>query len=391
VSKNKPKTQKKKPVILQVLPELKSGGVERGTVEMVKAMVANGGFVPIVASAGGPMVSQVTNAGGKHIKLPLASKNPFVIWQNVTNLIKIIEENDVDIVHARSRAPAWSAYLACKKTDCHFITTFHGVYSLPNGIKRWYNSIMVKGEKVIAISEFIKKHAQKNYSVKKNSMVVIHRGVDLNHFDRKHVPKSRIIQKAEKIAIEHDRPIILLPGRITEWKGHEFLLDALKNIDKKKYFCLFVGDVNKHKDYAKRVYDKIVELDLVENVRVIKHVRDMPALYSLVDIVVSASMRPEAFGRVAIEAQAMEKLVIATKHGGACETIIDGKTGWLVKPGDVDELQQTIEKVLKITDRQRKIITNRAKKHAQENFSLQNMTDKTLDVYRQVLRTKKKA
>ncbi|MCE3232892.1 MAG: cotSA [Rickettsiaceae bacterium] len=384
MKKSNLKSQKNKPVILQVLPELKSGGVERGTIEVVKALEESG-FEALVASSGGHMVSQVVAAGGEHFVLPLASKNPFTMYKNIKRLVKLIEENDVDILHARSRAPAWSSYFACKKTGCHFVTTFHGTYSIGSKLKHRYNSVMVKGEKVIAISEFIKSHIKENYEVRDNDVVVIHRGADLDQFDHDKVPKSRIIHKAETLKIDYDKPIILLPGRITSWKGHEFLLDALAKLPKTSYMCLFAGDQEKHKKYLKSLNKKIDDLELSSSVRIIDNVLDMPALYGLVDIVVSASMRPEAFGRVAVEAQAMERLIVATNHGGACETIIDGKTGYLVEPGNVDQLTDILDKLLKISDAKRKTITSAAKKHIKSNFSLATMTKKTIDVYNSIL------
>jgi glycosyltransferase involved in cell wall biosynthesis len=382
------KNQKIKPVILQVLPELKSGGVERGTVEIVKALVANG-FDAMVASSGGHMANHITLASGIHIKLPLASKNPFTIYRNIGRLAKIIKKYDVDVVHARSRAPAWSAYFACKRTKCHFITTFHGVYSTRTPFKKWYNSVMVKGERVIAISEFIKNHMKTLYKAREDKIVVIHRGVDLEQFDHDKVPRSRIIHNAEELKIDYDRPVILLPGRITSWKGHEFLLEALAKIPSDKYMCLFAGDNSKHKSYLKTLNKKIRDSGLGGSVRIINNVHDMPALYSLVDIVISASVRPEAFGRVAIEAQAMERLVIATNHGGACETVIDGKTGWLVEPNDAEGLAEILNKLFAITEKKRKTITKAAKQHIQNHFSLETMTSQTLDVYRDILKPKK--
>jgi glycosyltransferase involved in cell wall biosynthesis len=384
MKKNNTTNHKNKPVILQILPSLKSGGVERGTVEVVKAL-SEAGFEPIVVSSGGNMVNQVTAAGGLHIQLPVASKNPFIMWRNIKKIIKLIHQYDVDIIHARSRAPAWSAYFACKKTGCHFVTTFHGVYSIGHSLKRLYNSVMVKGEKVIAISEYVKNHIQKNYKKDDNDIVVIHRGADLDQFDHDKVPKSRVIQKAELLKIDYDKQIILLPGRISNIKGHEFLLEALTKLPKSAYMCLFVGDINKHKSYLKVVNKKIKDLGLSENVRIIENQVDMPALYSLVDIVVSPSIWPEAFGRVAIEAQAMERLVVATNHGGTCETVIDEKTGWLVEPNDVEALADVLNKLLAISEAKRKSVTGAAKKHIKTNFSLATMTKKTLNVYREIL------
>lgn len=351
---------------------------------MSKALVKNG-FKSIVASAGGHMVNQIENSGGIHIQLPLASKNPFQIRKNSDALISIIEDYEVDIVHARSRAPAWSAYFACKKTGCHFVTTVHGTYSIGNPIKKRYNSIMMRGEQVIAVSGFIKDYIIKNYDIDEKKIHLIHRGVDLNHFDRDLVPERRVLQKAKELNVDLDRQVILLPGRLTKWKGHDFLMEALVGIDKSKYICLFVGSINKHPEYLKRLTNRIEKLGLNGNIRIINNVVDMPALYTVVDIVISASTRPEAFGRIAVEAQAMEKLLIATNHGGTCETVIDGKTGWLVEPGNVEEFKNTLEKVLDISDKQREEVTKSAKRHVQSNFSLDGMTSKTIHIYENII------
>lgn len=380
---------KNKPVILQILPELKSGGVERGTVEISKALVKNG-YESIVASAGGNLVQQIVTNKATHIKLPLDTKNPLKIFLNIRRLVKVIKEHNVDIVHARSRAPAWSAYFAARKTGVHFITTFHGVYSTRGPFKKYYNSIMTRGEVVIAASDFIKQHIIDNYPIDKKKIKLISRGVDLSQFDIDKIPERRIIQMAEKLRIEHDRPVILLPGRLTSWKGHEYLLNTLEKIPNERFLCLFAGNDNKHKKYRKRLENKIKSLNLSGSVRIISNVMDMPALYCLSDVVVSASTRPESFGRVAVEAQAMGRLVVATNHGGSCETIVSDKTGWLVEPGNVDDMAKTIEKALKMTQRARKLMTNRAKKHIIKNFSLDAMTSETLEVYKKLLKKKKR-
>lgn len=381
------KNNKKKLVILQVLPKLSSGGVERGTIEVAKALV-EAGHESIVASAGGTMVYHLDNMGAKHIELPLHSKNPFVILKNARKLAKIIKKENVDIVHARSRAPAWSALLACRKTGCLFLTTFHGVYSFGGKIKHWYNSVMVRSDRIISASEYIKNHMLRNYSVSDDKITVIPRGADLEQFDRDKVPERRLVQMAENLNVELDKTVILLPGRLTEWKGHEFLLDALALLPKNSFICIFAGDDKNHKKYRKRIFKKMKALDLQGNIHIVRHVNDMPALYSSVDIVVSASMRPEAFGRVAIEAQAMERLLVATKHGGSIETVIDKKTGWLVKPGDVNELAEALEAALNISDAKRKTMTTAAKKNVTDNFSLTNMTSKTLALYDEMIADK---
>ena len=381
----KKEDHKKEVVILQILPALKSGGVERGVVEITKALV-RGGFKSLVASNGGVMVANINNAGGQHIQLPLASKNPITIFKNIKKIEELIKGENVDIVHARSRAPAWSAYFACKNTKIPFITTFHGLYSFKTPWKKFYNSVMVKGKIVIAASKFIQDHIIENYKIDKRNIRLISRGVDLTHFDRKKVSERRILQMAEKLAIEHDRPIIMLPGRITAWKGHEFFLEALSLLPKGSFLALLVGDNNGHDNYIKRIHNKIKSYKLNGSVRIVSHTQDMPAMYSIADIVVSASLRPEAFGRVAIEAQAMERLLVATNHGGSCETVIDEKTGWLVEAGDVESLARILEKLINIDDKDRKKIVVNAKKNIHDNFSLTSMTDKTIKVYKEILK-----
>lgn len=374
----------KPPVILQILPELKSGGVERGTIEIAK-FGQNLGYEMIVASAGGHLVGQLENIHATHITLPLASKNPFTIIANIRRLIKVIKEHKVDIVHARSRAPAWSAYYAAKKVGCHFVTTVHGSYSLGGPLKKIYNSVMTKGEVVIAISEFIKKQIIDLYGVDSNRIKVVPRGVDLDQFTRGKVHKIRMINMADKFRIELDVPVILLPGRFTRWKGQDFLIDALALLENEKFVCIFAGYDKKHENYYKELEKQVVEKNLFQKIRMIGEVKDMPALYSLSDIVISASLRPEAFGRITIEGQAMEKLVVATDHGGSCETIVNGETGWLVKPGDVKNLAEVLRELLHIGARQRKLVFTKARKSVEQNFSLENMAKKTFAVYDELL------
>lgn len=384
MKKKQPRKPKNPLVVLQVLPSLVSGGVERGTIEIAKAAKAHG-ITPIVVSSGGHMVHQLQYAHITHITLPVSSKNPFIIWRNISRLEKIIKEHHVDIIHARSRAPAWSAYFAAKKTGIRFFTTFHGTYSIHNPLKGYYNSIMAKGEKVIAISEFIRSHIMEEYKLDEKCIEVIPRGVDLNHFSPEKVNSHRLLQILEKLKLPEDKKIILLPGRFARWKGHATLLEALVHLPKEDYFCVLAGDYNKNPSYRKELEQLIHKLHLSESVRIIGNQNDMPALYSAVNIVVSAShSQPEAFGRTIVEAQAMGKMVIATRHGGACETVIDNKTGWLVEPGNAGEMAEALLKALKLPEKQRKIMAAHAQKHIAGHFSLTKMTERTLSLYDQV-------
>ncbi len=377
----------KQPVLLQVLPSLHSGGVERGTIDVTKAAV-KAGFKVIVASAGGYMSHQVTSAGGKHITLPLVSRNPFAIWRNIGRLKKVIKEYQVDIVHARSRAPAWSAYFAAKKMGVPFVTTFHGVYSLGAPFKRFYNKIMTKGERVIAISEFIRDHMIQNYGVSSEKITVIHRGVDVEQFDAKKVTERRMVQMIDRLRLPEDKAIILLPGRITRWKGQSVLLDALKLLPKKDIFCVLLGDDEKHPGYRDELRRTILKEGLAPYVTMIGNINDMPAAYRLANVVLSTSVRPEAFGRVPAEAGAIGRIVIAPKHGGACEIIADGNTGWLVEPGNAKALADAIQEALALSDQERDEMGKKAAARVRRLFTVDKMCEATIALYREVLENK---
>jgi len=386
----------KKLTVLQVLPSMTSGGVERGVLEIHKALTDKG-YESLVASSGGKMTYNIDYIGGKHITLPLKSKNIFTIWRNIKRLEKIIKKYNIDILHARSRAPAWSAYFACKKTGCKFVTTIHGNYSIGKGIygklKRKYNSVMAMGDRVIVISKYIKNYAEKNYKifrkkVSEHKVDIIHRGVDIELFDPDKVKPHRIIKLQQKLNLPDDRKIIMLPGRLTSWKGQEYLIDALTKVKNKNYFCLIVGDEKGHKNYKKRLENKIIANKLRGFVSLETHISDMSAGYMFADIVISASTRGEAFGRVAIEGQAMKRTVIATAVGGSLETVIDGKTGWLVPVNNAEKFAETIDKVLNLSERQRILMGNRARKHIEENFSKKQMCEKIIKVYQKVLKEK---
>ncbi len=374
----------KKYSVLQVLPSLISGGVERGTTEIASALVKNN-FNSYVASAGGPMMTSIYHKGSKHFILPLASKNPFVMYKNYKALVDIIKDYDIDIVHVRSRAPAWSAYFAARATGKKFVTTFHGIYNISGKLKKYYNSIMTKGDLVIAVSNFASEHIKANYEINSDKIKVIHRGVDLDFFDPEKVSQERIIQMAKRLHIQMDRPIILLPGRITRWKGHKFLLDALRLLEKDSFYCFIVGDDKGHITYRRELEALINSYGLDKDVALVTNVTDMPALYLLADLVLSTSIEPEAFGRIVIEAQSMGRLVVATNIGGACETIIDNKTGWLVDVGDVGALAAKIKELLFIDPEIRKKKCLDLRQYIADNFSEKSMCNKTIEVYNQLL------
>jgi glycosyltransferase involved in cell wall biosynthesis len=372
------------PIVMQILPALMVGGVERGTVDLANAIVEAGGR-SIVVSSGGPMVLELERVGSKHFELPVASKNPFTMWQNIRHLVKIIKDEQVDIVHARSRAPAWSAWYAARRTKKHFVTTFHGTYGSSNWVKRRYNEIMTKGDRVIAISNFIAGHIQQIYATPSARIRVIPRGIDIRKFNSANVSQERIIQLATAWRLPDDKTIIILPARLTRWKGHSILIRAIAKLNRNDIRCLMVGSTQGRKDYYRELENEINLHGMQQYIHLIKNCNDMPAAYMLTDIVVSASTEPEAFGRVVAEAQALGRLVIATDHGGSKETILHGKTGWLVPPNDPDGLAETLNKLLNLTQEKRAEVSKNSIKHIHMNYSKDMMCANILEVYNELI------
>ncbi|HJT05749.1 MAG TPA: glycosyltransferase family 4 protein [Stellaceae bacterium] len=370
------------PTVLQVLPRLVTGGVERGTIEVAQALVA-AGWKAVVASAGGPMVRELERAGAIHVELPLASKNPLVMRRNVERLTELIRREQVDIVHARSRAPAWSAWAATRRTRRHFVTTFHNAYGTQSWLKQRYNGVMARGERVIAISRFVAEHAAAVYGVPPERLRIIERGVDFSRFDPERVSAERVIQLAREWRLPDGLPVVMLPGRLTRWKGHAVLIDAIDRLGRHGLRCVFVGAGNER--YRRQLVDAIARRSLDEVFQIADDCRDMPAAYKLADVVVSASTRPEGFGRVIAEAQAMGRPVIATDHGGAREILREDETGWLVPPGDAQALAEAIGRALDLPQSKRLTLAERAMAHMRAHFTTKAMTDRTLAVYEEVL------
>ncbi len=379
-----PDLSSRRATVLQVLPAMVTGGVERGTVEMAEAIVNAGGRA-LVASCGGPMVHELTRVGAEHIELPVDSKNIFIMRKNATRLSKIIRKESVDLIHARSRAPAWSAFWASKRTNTPFITTFHGTYSHGNPFKRWYNSVMTKGDRVIAISSFIAGHMRKIYGVRREIIRLIHRGVDMFRFDPDKVTAERLVKLTTQWNIPDGVPVIALPGRLTRWKGQLTFIDAIAKLNRTDICCLLIGSDQGRVEYRKLLERKIKENNLQGIVTIVDECNDMPTAYMLTDLVVSASTDPEAFGRVVCEAQAMGRPVVATDHGGARETVIEDETGWLCKPGDADSMAKALEKGLSLSAEKREKMANTAMEHIKKEFSKETMCAKTLEVYNEVL------
>ncbi|MDD3029448.1 MAG: glycosyltransferase family 4 protein [Alphaproteobacteria bacterium] len=361
-----------------------TGGVERGTVETAKALT-RAGAMALVASSGGPMVRDVLAAGGVHITLPLESKNPFVMLLNVCRLVSLIGRHNVDLIHARSRAPAWSAWLAAKITKKPFVTTFHNAYGAASACKRFYNSVMAKGDRVIAISDFVASYATSVYGVDPRRLRVIPRGVDIESFDPEKVSSERIETLRRSWALPQGRPLLLMPGRLTRWKGQLVLLAALARMTNKDCLCAIVGG-GKDSPYGRDVERAIGDYGLADRVFLFDTCADMPAAYALADAVIVPSTRPEGFGRVIVEAQAMGKPVIATAHGGATENILAGETGWLVPPVDARALAKTIDSFLSDRPRLEKEIYLKAISYVRSKFTTDAMTSKTLRIYEELLK-----
>ncbi|WP_421882814.1 glycosyltransferase family 4 protein [Pacificispira sp.] len=370
--------------VLQVLPALVTGGVERGTIDVALAL-KNAGFRALVASAGGPMTRELHRAEIEHVELPLASKNYFTMRRNADRLEALIRDEGVDIVHARSRAPAWSALWATQRTGARFVTTFHGTYNFSNPLKRYYNSVMTKADRVIAISEFIRRHIHDNYRPDGTKVRVIHRGIDMDLYSGENVAAERLIRLSERWRLPDGVPIVMLPGRMTRWKGQTLLLRALAEMTHRPVRCLLVGDSQGRDAYVREVEDLAKRLKVDHMVHAVGGCDDMPAALKLADIVISASTDPEGFGRVAVEGQAMGRVVIAPAHGAAPEQIEDGVTGWLFRPGDAFDLANKLDRALDMGAEARMAMGQAGIENARNRFTKAGMCASTLDVYRELL------
>ena len=371
-------------VVLQVLPSLGTGGVERGTVEMVDAIAAAGG-TPLVASEGGRLVAAVERAGGRHITLPLATKNPVGIWRNAGRLTALIRAEGVRIVHARSRAPAWSASLATRRTGVPFVTTYHGVYSEDLPGKRRYNAVMARGDRVIAISHYVADLIAARHDADPAHVRVIPRGVDPVLFDPDRVAAPRIARLAEAWRLPDGAPTVMLPARLTRWKGAEVLIDAMARLSYPDVCCVLVGPTQGRERFARSLAAQAHRLGIADRLRLVGQCDDMPAALMLADVVVSTSLDPEGFGRAVIEAQAMARPVIATDHGGAAETVEHGVTGWHVPPGDAAALAAALDAALGLDPAARQAFGAQARASVQAHFTVAAMQAATLDVYRELL------
>jgi len=371
--------------VLQILPALEAGGVERTAVEMTQALTAAGHGAHVLSN-GGRLAGDIEALGGVNHIANIGSKNILSVPSRIAGIRRLIATHKIDVVHARSRAPAWPAMLAARAEKTPFVTTYHGIYNAKSGLKRFYNSVMAKGDCVIANSEFTKAHILKTHDIDEGTITVIPRGVDMARFDPAVMSTADIVKLRQSWLVKRQTgganvKLILLPARLTGWKGQRVAISAMAALPE-NYHLVCLGDSQGRADYVEELKAQIAFHDLGRRVTLAGHSADMPAAYAACDIVICPSTDPEAFGRTAAEAQAMGKPVIASAHGGALETVVDGRTGWLVAPANVPELAEAIKRgEAELTD-----LGDVARARILEKFSKTSLQKATLEVYAKAMR-----
>ena len=371
--------------VAQILPALEQGGVERGTIDIAEAILQEGGRA-IVVSNGGNLVDRLVQAGAEHIELPVHSKNPLKVPWTRRQVAHALRTCAVDLVHVRSRAPAWIAIPAARRLGLPVVTTIHNRFATTIPLKRRYNSIMARGDRVIAISSYIEGLVLKQFPSVSDRLSVIPRGVDTDVFSPEQVASSRVIRMARLLNLPDDRPIVMLPSRPSGWKGADLLVEAVNLLRERDFMVALIGAADGSKGYKQGLASRIRSYRLDDKVRLCGGVDDMPAALILADVVAMPSKSPEPFGRVAIEAQAMGCPVVAFDHGGAVESIQHGVTGWLADPLDVASLADCLGKALDLGDKGRLDLSVKARKHIAEHFSAARMRSETIAIYADLLR-----
>jgi glycosyltransferase involved in cell wall biosynthesis len=378
--------------ILQIIPELAAGGAERTTIEVAEAVCAKGGRA-LVASAGGRLESELQAVGGEHFLLPLKTKNPYQAYRNAHRIECLIDAMKVDLIHARSRAPAWSAYIAARRRKVPFVTTYHGIYNGKSPLKRFYNSVMARGDAVIANSQFTAEHLIREHQIDPVKVTAILRGVDLQKFDPARVSDERVaaVRKSWGLSPEDQRPILLHAARLTRWKGQLLAIEAADKLNKAggpPFALVFVGDAQGRDAFVEEMKTQIADRGLQDSVVIAGHCDDMPAAFKAASLVLQPSIEPEAFGRSAAEAQAMGAPVIAAAHGGLVEVVQDGSTGALVRPGDADALMGALSRMLAMPPEQRKAMGPAGILRARRLFAKESLQEATLNVYAKLIGAK---
>lgn len=380
--------------VLQIIPTLVTGGAERTTVDIAAALAERGDRALVATEGGRHLLDELKSVGGEFVRMPVSWKNPVAVFLNARRIARLIERERVDIVHARSRAPAWSAFLACRRTGVPFVTTYHGTYGETNALKRLYNSVMVRGAAVIANSRATADLIRARYGTPEKSITVIYRGTNLAHFDPKNVDPVRRNLARQSWGIDRDKRVILNLARLTGWKGQRVLIEAASLAplaQRSDIVIVLAGDAQGRDDYRRELERSIEAHGQTGRVKIVGHVEDAPAAFGLADVVVIASTEPEAFGRTAVEAAAMGVPVVATRLGATGETVLAPpavpeaeRTGWLVAPGDPSALAAAIDAALALSAYDRSKLGDRARRHAQ-NFTTEAMQEATLALYDRLL------
>ncbi len=370
--------------ILQLLPKLDTGGAERVAIEISEAVAATG-QTALIACNGGALVPAALRAGAEIIALPLDSKSPFTLRRNAVSLARLVTARQVSMIHAHSRAPAWSGYWAARRTGVRFVTTYHGIYNENAPFKRRYNAIMAKGERVIAVSHYVAELIARRHPAAAPRIRTIPGGVDTVKFNPAAVLGDRAVRLAQAWRLPLAAPTIMLPGRLTSWKGHSLLITALAMMRNRQAVVILAGGDQGREQYTRRLIRHAESLGVANRLRLAGNVEDMPAAMMLADIVVNASTDPEAFGRTIVEAQAMARIVVAADHGGAAETIIDHETGLLFPPGDAAALAARLDAVLEMPAEARLAFGRHSRAVVASRYSMAAMQSANLAVYAELL------
>ena len=376
--------------ILQVIPELAAGGAERTVIEIAAALTAAGANA-LVASAGGRMEVQLADAGGELIRMnKLRSKNPLDLRSNARELATVLRERNVNIIHARSRAPAWSCMWAAKQENVPFVTTYHGIYSSGGRLKTTYNSVMARGDLVIANSDFTADHVRKQHPTHAKNIITIPRGVDISAFSPEAVTSERVERVRRNWTLDAASPdtLVVLPARLTSWKGHREAVGAANMLQRRElppWHMVFVGDAQGRERYQFQLQELIRTYGLEKRISIVGHSDDMPAALTLADIVIAPSIRAEAFGRVAAEAGAMSRVVIGSDLGGQREVIVSGETGVLIPPGHVGALADAIADLLTMDASDRDRMAAAARERVRQSYTTESLQRATLAAYEQLL------
>ena len=378
--------------VLQVIPKLGYGGAETGCYDIAHYL-AEKNCKSYIITSGGPLLKFIRKEKVRVFKLPVQSKNPLLILINTIFISLIIIFLRIDVVHARSRAPAWSCFLSCLITRAKFVTTFHGVYNFSNKFKKFYNSVMVRSNLIIAGSNFVFNHIHKNYGkliTSQKRLLVIFRGINTEYFDNSNITNEKVKSFKSLVNFNTEKFKILLPGRLTRWKGQEMFIESLKLLKtkhkKENFQAIILGSHQGRSAYFKKLLSMIEKYNLKNNIFFLQHTREMPVAYYISDVVVSSSIEPEAFGRISVEAQAMRRPILASDHGGSKETIINGKSGFLFENEKPEALAENLNKLMEMDKDKLQSIGNEGRKNILKKFDVEQMCNSTFIEYKKLIK-----